>query len=80
MMQSVKEYNQKFQTKKSKKEYPSNNKYAYSVSPDLHNVLVHYKKVLDKYESDEEREEAFEREYKRDTMFEVWEEMHLRVT
>ena len=75
MLNSVKEYNQKFQTKKSIKTYKSNNKYGYSISPKLDEFLVYFENVIHKNKKDKAIATVLKEKYQKDSMQELWKEI-----
>jgi len=75
MLNTVKEYNQKFQTKKSMKIYTSNNKYGYSISPELHDFLVYFENVIHENKKDEVIAKVLKEKYQKDSMQELWKEI-----
>ena len=75
MLNAVKEYNQKFQTKKSMKIYKSNNKYGYSISPELHKFLVYFENVIHKNKKDKAIATVLKKKYQKESMQELWKEI-----
>ena len=75
MLKAVRIYNQKFQTKKSLKNYPSNNKYGYAISSEIHQFLRSFEKLIDKHKNDEDIAKALKKKYKKKTMIDVWKEI-----
>jgi len=75
MIKAVKTYNQKFHTKESLKKFPSNNKYGYAISPDIHQFLRSFEKLIDKQKNDEDIANALKQKYQKESMKEVWKEI-----
>jgi len=76
MLEAVKIYNRKFQTKKSLKNYPSNNQYGYAISPEIHNFLHSFQEQISTYKSDEAIALELKKKYNKTTMIEVWHEIN----
>jgi len=75
MLKVVKIYNQKFHTKKSLKKFKANNKYGYAISPDIHQFLRSFEKLIDKQKNDEDIANALKQKYQKESMKEVWKEI-----
>jgi len=75
MLKAVKTYNQKFHTKESLKNYPSNNKYGYAISPDIHHFLSDFEKLIKRYKKDKVIAKVLKKKYKKELMIDVWKEI-----
>jgi len=75
ILNAVKEYNQKFQTKKSMKVYKSNNKYGYCISPELHEFLVYFENVIHENKKDKVIATVLKKKYQKESMQELWKEI-----
>lgn len=72
MLKAVKIYNKKFENKKSRKEYKFNNKYGYSISPQINDFMIDFEKTIERYKNDKKIAEFLKNKYKEKTMDKVW--------
>jgi hypothetical protein len=75
MLNAVKEYNQKFQTKESIKKYKLNNKYGYSISPELHDFLIYFEHIIHMNKNDKAITKVLKKKYQKESMQELWKEI-----
>jgi hypothetical protein len=72
MLNAIEEYNQKFQTSKSRENYPSNNLYGYSISPELHRFLTDFENTIKTYKKDKLIVDFLKKRYNQESEQGVW--------
>jgi len=79
MLEAVKVYNKRFQSKKTRRKYKFNNKYGYSISPQINDFMIDFEKTIEIYKSDKEIAKFLKNKYNKETMDEVWKNIFSRL-
>lgn len=75
VLQAIQEYNEKFYSKESLKKYKKNNKYGYSISIEIHELLLDFENTIKKKKTDKKIAVALKKKYDKETLLQVWREI-----